>query len=84
MPGVYKVLLKETVTRAHSLFGDDLVSVVLYGSRARGNARPDSDFDHLIIAVSARRETEAGTGAGHRRGGLRLWLAHPDTFGYAR
>jgi len=43
-------ILKEAVARAHSLFGDGLRSVVLYGSRARGTARPDSDFDLLILA----------------------------------
>ena len=51
-------ILKETVARARSLFGDDLRSVVLYGSRARGNARPDSDFDLLIIADSLPNERQ--------------------------
>jgi predicted nucleotidyltransferase len=31
-------------------FGDRLVSVVLFGSRARGEARPESDIDVLIVA----------------------------------
>jgi predicted nucleotidyltransferase len=31
-------------------FGDDLVSVVFYGSRARGRAKPESDVDLLIVA----------------------------------
>ncbi len=30
-------------------FGADLVSVVLYGSRARGTERPDSDVDLLVV-----------------------------------
>lgn len=30
--------------------GDSLVAVVLYGSRSRGTARPDSDWDVLVIA----------------------------------
>jgi len=29
--------------------GEDLVSVVLYGSEARGDSRPDSDFDFLVV-----------------------------------
>ena len=31
-------------------FGDDLVSVVLFGSRARAEAKPESDVDLLIVA----------------------------------
>jgi hypothetical protein len=30
--------------------GDDLLSVVVYGSRSRGTARVDSDWDVLVIA----------------------------------
>ena len=30
--------------------GDRLVAVVLFGSRARGEARPDSDWDLLVVA----------------------------------
>lgn len=33
-------------------FGEDLERVVLFGSRARGDARPDSDWD---VAVFLRR-----------------------------
>lgn len=30
-------------------WGDDLISVVLFGSHARGQARPESDIDLLIV-----------------------------------
>jgi predicted nucleotidyltransferase len=41
--GRYAMALEES-------FGPDLVSVVLFGSRARGTARPDSDMDLLVVA----------------------------------
>lgn len=35
-----------------ALYGDRLVKIVLYGSQARGDARPDSDIDVLIVLKS--------------------------------
>ncbi|MBN1937086.1 MAG: nucleotidyltransferase domain-containing protein [Anaerolineae bacterium] len=35
--------------RASQILGDQLESVILYGSRARGEAQPDSDVDILIV-----------------------------------
>ena len=32
-----------------ALYGDRLERVVLYGSRARGDARPDSDYDIAVF-----------------------------------
>lgn len=51
-------VLQDAVAMAHRLLGQQLVSVVLYGSRARGDARPDSDFDLLIIADSLPGERQ--------------------------
>ena len=39
------------------LYGDRLERVVLYGSRARGDARPDSDYD---VAVFLRDMDDRG------------------------
>jgi uncharacterized protein len=32
-----------------ALYGDRLVDAILYGSRARGEARPESDYDVLVV-----------------------------------
>lgn len=40
----------QAVAALHAGLGDRLVAVVLFGSRARGDARPDSDWDLLVIA----------------------------------
>lgn len=37
-------------------FGDDLVSVVFFGSRARAESKPESDVDLLIVARGLPRE----------------------------
>jgi len=48
-------LAREYARRLKERLGDNLLSVTLYGSRARGDAREGSDFD-LIVRV--RRRTE--------------------------
>lgn len=45
-------LLAEVASKLREGLGDDLVAVVLFGSRARGEAREDSDWDVLVIANS--------------------------------
>ncbi len=48
----YRSLLEKLVELLSKSLGDKLVSVVVYGSVARGSARKDSDVDVLIIAES--------------------------------
>ena len=45
-------VLKDVLNKARQLLGDTLTSVVLFGSRARGDSHPDSDLDLLIVAQS--------------------------------
>lgn len=40
------VRFREAVT---GIYGDRLERIVLFGSRARGNARPDSDYDVAVF-----------------------------------
>lgn len=47
---VYDQLLTKIVSAAEAAYGNRLVSVVLYGSVARGTMRHDSDMDLLVIA----------------------------------
>jgi predicted nucleotidyltransferase len=43
-------LADRTVSATRALYGNRLVSVVLYGSVARGTMRHDSDMDLLVVA----------------------------------
>ncbi len=42
-------ILQEIRSRLEHLYGDRLTRVVLFGSRARGDARADSDYDVAIF-----------------------------------
>jgi uncharacterized protein len=48
-------ILKRFRTALDSIYGDRLERVVLFGSRARGDARADSDYD---VAVFLRNFTD--------------------------
>ncbi len=54
-------ILDELRQGLHALYGDDLFSLVLFGSQARGDADPESDVDVLVVLdkpVDAGREIE--------------------------
>ena len=43
------VILGELRRRLIGIYGDRLLKMLLYGSHARGDARPDSDIDVMVI-----------------------------------
>lgn len=47
--------LQPLITALQEALGDNLIALVLFGSRARGDARPDSDWDLLLLARNLPR-----------------------------
>ncbi len=52
-------ILKEYREGLETIYGDRLVQAILYGSQARGDARPDSDVDVLVVLRTPSTEEEA-------------------------
>ena len=55
LDGTTKWYLSRLLDGLKQHFGERLVSLVLYGSRARGTHRPDSDIDVIIIIEGVPR-----------------------------
>jgi len=56
--------LSELRRRLEALYGDRLVRLVLYGSQARGDARPWSDIDVLAVLKGPVDDFEEGNRTG--------------------
>ena len=53
-----KAILSDLRSELHALYGDRLVQLILFGSRARGDAEPDSDIDVLVVLKGDVRPSE--------------------------
>jgi predicted nucleotidyltransferase len=62
----------EFVQRVRQRFDGQVASVVLFGSRARGEAEPDSDMDVLVVMSSAGPEIRKEI----RHLAVEVWLKH--------
>jgi len=52
MPVNIKNVLKKLKKELLRTYGESIDSIILYGSRARGDAREDSDIDILVVLKS--------------------------------
>jgi uncharacterized protein len=48
-------IAQELTRRILEALGSRVCRIILFGSRARGDARPDSDFDLLVVLPMAPR-----------------------------
>lgn len=53
-----RAILERFATQAKEVLHDNLVSLILFGSRARGEARPDSDVDLLLVVKDLNRASQ--------------------------
>ena len=51
-------VLAEVKLRLYETLGDNLERIILFGSRARGDAHKDSDYDVLLLVKKRSRELE--------------------------
>lgn len=58
MSVMINILLGQYVEEIRKIYGKKLKSVILYGSYARGDFKPDSDIDIMILVDSTEMEIE--------------------------
>ena len=59
MPGNMQNLIKQYVNEIKQIYGTHLRQIILYGSYARGDYRPDSDIDIKILLDLSDLELKA-------------------------
>jgi len=52
------LIIKVIKQRLHEVLGDRVQKIILFGSRSRGDAEEDSDYDVLLLADKRTREIE--------------------------
>ncbi|MEG4807876.1 nucleotidyltransferase domain-containing protein [Microcoleus sp. F8-D3] len=67
-----KNILMQLRSHFEQLYGDRLTQMVLYGSQARGDARPDSDIDILVVLKGQVNPGEEIKRTSHIRADLSL------------
>ena len=65
-------VILEFVKRVHHQFGEQLLAVILFGSRARGEAEPDSDMDVVVLFSNVTLDLRKAI----RHLAVELWLEH--------
>ena len=59
MPGNMQNLIKQYVNEIKQIYGTHLRQIILYGSYARGDFRPDSDIDIMILVELSEADIKA-------------------------
>ena len=59
MPKIMQDLIKQYVEAVKNIYGSHIRQIILYGSYARGDFRPDSDVDIMILVDMSDLELKA-------------------------
>ncbi len=75
---------REMARRIVEVAGDRVERIILFGSRARGDAHPDSDYDLLVVTsdeMTRKEERELYSAARLRLGVIpEVWTVQEDVF----